>query len=141
MAATKGTPPKDDRRDMERHVRVEVACPDLSGYAAGNFGLPYVWSFASGRPGPHLLIQALTHGNEVCGAIAVDFLLRNGLRPTRGTLTFCFANVAAYTRFDPTKPYASRCVDEDFNRLWSRETLEGTRDSGELRRARELRPL
>ncbi len=26
--------------------------------------------FAAARPGPHVLVQALTHGNEVCGAIA-----------------------------------------------------------------------
>jgi len=120
---------------------VEVAPPDLSPYAAGNCGLPYVWSFASGRPGPHLLIQALTHGNEICGAIAIDYFLRRELRPACGTLTFCFANVAAYEHFDAREPYASRCVDEDYNRLWSSETLNGGRDSSELRRARELRPL
>jgi hypothetical protein len=56
-------------------------------------------------------------------------------------LSVVFANVAAYERFDPGDPFASRCVDEDFNRLWSAEVLDGSRDSAELKRARELRPL
>ena len=120
---------------------IDVAFPDLERYATGNAGLPYVWTFRSPRPGPHALVQALTHGNEVCGAIALDWALRKDVRPTRGTLTFVFANVSAYRRFDPADPFASRCVDEDFNRLWTADVLDGPRDSSELARARELRPL
>ena len=100
-----------------------------------------MWTFTSRRPGPHVLLQALTHGNEVCGAIALDWALREGLRPTRGTLSIVFANIAAYLRFDLTDPFASRCIDEDFNRLWTARVLDGPRDSSELRRARELRPV
>jgi predicted deacylase len=120
---------------------IEIAFPALSTYAAGNAGIPYAWTFAARRPGPHILVQALTHGNEVCGAIALDWMLRENLRPERGTLSLVFANVAAYERFDANDPYASRCVDEDFNRLWSAAVLDGPRASAELRRARELRPL
>jgi predicted deacylase len=120
---------------------IDVAFPDLDRHAPGNAGLPYVWTFAAPRRGPHVLVQALTHGNEVCGAIALDWALREALRPIRGTLTLVFANVAAYRRFDASDPFASRCIDEDFNRLWDAGVLEGPRDSVELRRARELRPL
>jgi predicted deacylase len=120
---------------------IEVAFPDLSRHAAGNSGMPYVWTFAAPHPGPHLLIQALTHGNEVCGAIALDRLLRDGIRPVRGTLSLVFANVDAYLRFDRARPFASRCVDEDFNRLWTREVLDSERVSNELARARALRAL
>jgi predicted deacylase len=120
---------------------IEIAFPDLGSYAAGNDGTPYVWTFASEDPGPHVLIQALTHGNEVCGAITLDWLLRERIRPLRGTLTLVFANVAAYLRFDRADPFASRCVDEDFNRLWTRDVLDGPRQSAELARARELRPI
>lgn len=120
---------------------IEVAFPDLEPHAAGNTGIPYVWTYASDRPGPHLLVQALTHGNEVCGAIALDWMLAQQVRPTRGMLTLAFANVAAYLRFDPADPFASRCIDEDFNRLWATEVLDGRRESAELKRARELRPL
>jgi predicted deacylase len=120
---------------------IDVAFPDLRPYATGNAGIPYAWSYASGDPGPHVLLQALTHGNEVCGAIALDWLLRERVRPMCGTLSIVFANVDAYLRFDPGDPFASRCVDEDFNRLWTPDVLDGSRDSIELRRARELRPL
>ena len=120
---------------------IEVDFPDLSPHAAGNTGIEYAWSFAARRAGPHVLLQALTHGNEVCGAIALDWMLREGLRPARGTLTLVFANVAAYQKFDRADPFASRCVDEDFNRLWSADVLDGARESAELKRARQLRPL
>src|SRR5215470_15377159 len=83
---------------------IDVVFPDLDRHASGNAGLPYVWTFAGARRGPHVLVQALTHGNEVCGAIALDWALRKALRPTRGTLTFVFANVAAYRRFDASDP-------------------------------------
>src|SRR5439155_21714770 len=89
---------------------IEVAFPSLAPYAAGNTGIPYVWTCAAVVSGPHVLIQALTHGNEVCGAIALDRFLREGLRPTRGTVSLVFANVAAYQRFDPSDPFASRCI-------------------------------
>ncbi|HET9762562.1 MAG TPA: succinylglutamate desuccinylase/aspartoacylase family protein [Casimicrobiaceae bacterium] len=120
---------------------IDVAFPDLGRHSEGNTGVAYAWTFDSGRPGPHLLLQALTHGNEVCGAVALDWALRERVRPTRGKLSMVFANVAAYQRFDRTDPFASRCVDEDFNRLWTPEVLDGPRDSVELRRARALRPL
>ena len=120
---------------------IEVAFPNLDRWAAGNAGIPYVTTFVSDTAGPHVLLQALTHGNEVCGAIALDWLLGEGFRPTRGTLTVCFANVAAYQNFDRAEPFASRCVDEDFNRLWTPDVLDGKRQTADLARARELRPL
>ncbi|HEX5628600.1 MAG TPA: succinylglutamate desuccinylase/aspartoacylase family protein, partial [Usitatibacteraceae bacterium] len=104
-------------------------------------GVDFVHTFESGRPGPHVMVNAITHGNEICGAIVVDRLLRLGLRPTRGTLTLSFANVDAFLRFDPRRPYATRFIDEDFNRVWNAQTLDGPRDSTELRRARAIRPF
>ena len=120
---------------------IEVPFPDIRRWAAGNTGVPYVWRFASDRPGPQVTVQALTHGNEVCGAIAVDDLLASGVRPLRGTLTLVFANAAAYQAFDPAEPFASRCVDEDFNRVWDPGVLAGPRQSAELARARALRSV
>jgi len=121
--------------------RIEVSFPDLGRWAAGNTGIPYVWTHVSNRAGPHVLLQALTHGNEVCGAIALDWLLGTGFRPLRGTLSVCFANIGAYLAFDAADPFASRCVDEDFNRLWTADVLDGPRKSADLDRARELRRL
>jgi predicted deacylase len=121
---------------------IEVDFPDISKHATGSSGIAYVHTFDSGKPGPHVMINALTHGNEVCGAIVVDALLRAGLRPRRGRLTLSFANVAAYQRFDPAQPDAARFVDQDFNRVWTAKVLDDTtRRSNELDRAREMRPV
>jgi predicted deacylase len=122
-------------------VKVELQAPDIEPYRASNTGTPFVHRLESGKPGPKVLVVALTHGNEICGAIALDRLLKMGVKPARGTLTLAFANIAAFSRFDPRNPFSSRFVDEDFNRVWNPETLSGPRDSVELRRARELRPF
>jgi succinylglutamate desuccinylase len=113
--------------------------PDISVYCAGNTGIDYVHTFISGIPGPHVCINALTHGNEICGAWAVDSLLRARVRPVCGTMSLSFANVAAFSRFSAETAEQARCVDEDFNRLWDKTTLDGQRQSVELERARELR--
>jgi predicted deacylase len=128
----------DPRTDSA--VAFEVEFPDLDRWATGNTGTPYVWTYPADRPGPHVWLQALTHGNEVCGAIALDWLLDAGVRPTHGTLSICFANVDAYHRFDHAEPFSSRYVDEDFNRLWDHEVLAGPRRTADLARARALRP-
>ena len=119
--------------------QIEIDFPDIERWSPGNTGMPYVWTFDSKVPGPHVAIQALTHGNEVCGAIALDFLLDAEVRPQRGRLSLCFANVAAFRMWNPGDPFKSRFVDEDFNRVWAAAALDSQRDSAELRRARELR--
>jgi predicted deacylase len=119
---------------------VELTPPDIRRWAQGNAGVPYLWRFDSGRPGPHAMVSAVVHGNEPCGAIALDRLLDAGFRPVAGAVSFLFANIAAYEAFDPDDPNASRWVDEDMNRVWGAEALDGPRDSVELRRAREIRP-
>ncbi len=120
---------------------IAVEFPDIEGWAHGNTGVAYLWSFDSGNPGLHVAIQALTHGNEVCGAIALDFLLKQQVRPLRGKLSLCFANTAAFAGWNPAEPFKSRFVDEDFNRVWAPAVLDGDRDTAELRRARVLRPF
>ncbi len=123
------------------HFPVEIAAPDITAWLAGNTGIAGVTSFAAAAPGPHVVLQALTHGNEIAGAIVLERLLRAGLRPARGRLSFAFANLDAFARFDPANPTASRFVDEDMNRLWDLPMLDGSRQSSELARARALRPL
>ncbi len=119
----------------------EVLPRDLSAYRAGNTGVPYVHRFHSGQPGPHVLVNALTHGNEFCGMVAACHLLDAGVRPLRGTLTISFANVAAYESFDTSKPFDSRQLVHNLNRIWSDAWLGGAEHSPELARARELRPV
>ena len=120
---------------------IEVMPRDLSAYRQGNVGVDFVHRFDSGVPGPHVLVNALTHGNEFCGMVAACHLLDTGVRPLRGTLTVSFANVAAYETFDLTKPFDSRQITHNFNRIWSEEWLDGTQDSVELRRARAMRAV
>ena len=123
---------------------IETEFPDIAPWAIGNTAYAHVWTYRAAEAGPHVCVNALVHGNEVCGAIAADWLLRElaaGLRPLRGALSVAFGNVDAYRSFDAKKPFDSRCVEEDFNRLWDEATLDGNRDSRELRRARELRPF
>lgn len=128
------------------HTETSLAQPldllpiDIAAYV-GNTGIPYVTTFDSGVPGPHLLINALTHGNEVCGAHALDYLFRNGVAPLCGRLSLSFANVAAYRTFDPANPGASRFLDEDFNRLWSQDVLDAPARSHERIRAAAMRSL
>jgi hypothetical protein len=52
---------------------VELTVPDISVYRSGNTGLDYVTTFDSEKPGPHVMVSAVTHGNELCGAITLDF--------------------------------------------------------------------
>jgi len=120
---------------------VELTAPDISAYAKSNIGVPYVWSFKGPEPGSHAMISAVVHGNEPCGALALERLLQQDFRPKRGTLTLAFMNIAAYEAFDPTDPNASRWIDEDFNRVWAKDVLDGERDSVELCRAREVREV
>ena len=126
---------------MNTAYSIELQAPDISRWKHGNTGTDYVWSFDSGRAGPHVMVQALTHGNEICGAIALDWLLRPNPSPMKGRLTLSFANVEAFARFDVADPDRSRYIDEDYNRVWADDSLFGSRDSIELRRARQLQPI
>jgi predicted deacylase len=132
-----------DGRGQQRlpHFAVRIAVPDLSPWLEGNTAIPGFSSFTGPEPGPHVALIALTHGNEIAGAIVLDALLRAGFRPSRGRLTMGFANLAAFARFDPEHPTASRFLDEDLNRLWEDSVLDGPRQSSELTRARQIRRL
>ena len=123
---------------------ITLQAPDITPWKEGNSGVPWVHVLQGATPGPRVMVQALTHGNEICGAIALCWLLKQvqqGWRPAAGALTLAFANVQAFARFNPADPYPSRCVDEDYNRVWADESLYGKRESVELRRARALRPF
>lgn len=120
---------------------VRLVPPDISPWLAGNTGVLGFTSLDSGQPGPHVALVALIHGNEVAGAIVLDAMLQRPVAPLRGRLTLGFANLDAFSRFDPRQPTASRFVDEDLNRVWDPAVLNGPRRSGEIDRAREMRPL
>lgn len=130
MSESPGQPEFDVRLDP----------PDLADWVAGNTGIPGVWTFELGQPGPHAAICALMHGNEYSGALILQRLLEEGVRPAIGRLSLAFLNLEAFGRFDPRRPTVSRFVDEDMNRVWDPQLLDGPRRTLELDRARALRP-
>ena len=140
-AANSSTKPPGEPASAQPQPKMEILPRDLSAYRKGNTGVDYVHRFESGKPGPHVLINALTHGNEFCGMVAATQLLDAGVRPLVGTLTVSFANVDAYETFDPAKPFDSRQLVHNLNRVWSSAWLDGPEASPELRRARALRPV
>lgn len=126
---------------LPANLQLEVLPRDLSAYRAGNTGVPYAYLFDSGQPGPRVAINALTHGNEFCGMVAVCAMLDAGLRPERGSLTLSFANVAAYESFNIKAPFDSRQLVHNLNRIWSDDELSGNEHSPEMDRAREMRTI
>jgi predicted deacylase len=123
------------------HFDVLINPPDLTPWLAGDQGIPGIITRDSGVPGPHVVLLSLMHGNEFAGAIVLDRLLRERLTPARGRISFAFVNLAAFERFDARTPTVSRFIDEDINRLWDEAVLSSPRQSIELNRAREIRPL
>src|SRR6201999_229787 len=83
---------KDTAMSREAYP-IEVEFPDIAQHEQSSSGIAYVHTFDSGMPGPHVMINALTHGNELCGAIAVDAPLAAGVRPAHGRLPLLFATV------------------------------------------------
>ncbi|NCT96632.1 MAG: succinylglutamate desuccinylase [Comamonadaceae bacterium] len=120
----------------------EISPPDMGPWLAGNTGTPGVWRWTASEPGRRVMVSALVHGNELCGAWAVRDLLASGLRPRRGTLTVALANLDAFARFNPQRPHVSRCVHTDMNRLWGDMPWrhDGTELASEHRRVLELQP-
>ena len=122
---------------MSDNPPIEFAFPELRQWEKG--AAPYIHVFESGAPGPTVMVCALTHGNEVSGAVVVDALLAKGLKPRKGTLILGFNNIDAYHSFDPRTPFKSRMIDEDFNRTWGR--LDQPANTAETRRAQVVKPF
>lgn len=120
---------------------VHLQPPDISVWAESPTGVSHVHEIDSGVSGPEVLVTALVHGNEYSGAWVLDAILRSGFGPRRGRVTVAFCNVRAFMAFNASEPDSSRFVDEDFNRVWSIDRLEGPLRSAELDRARELLPF
>ena len=84
---------------------IEIGVPDLGRHRLGNTDIPGVTSFAADRAGPHVVVTALVHGNELCGAWAILALLEREIRPRRGRLSLALVNLAAFDAF------FGRCFD------------------------------
>ncbi|MDX1738843.1 MAG: succinylglutamate desuccinylase/aspartoacylase family protein [Alphaproteobacteria bacterium] len=121
--------------------KIEITTPDIATYKRGNHAIDYIHQLVGKNEGPHIVITGLIHGNEICGAIALDHLLRQKLKIKAGILTLIFCNIGAFESFTTAAPYNSRYVEEDMNRIWTEDVLNGPRNSYELDRAREILPL
>jgi predicted deacylase len=118
----------------------ELTPPDLGRWRAGNTGVEGVWHFDADAPGRRVMLTALVHGNELCGAWALKELLEAGVRPECGSLTLAFCNLDAFDRFDADDSDASRFADEDMNRQWAPERLARAH-TRERQRAAALEPF
>lgn len=123
-----------------RDLVFELPKPELGGWREGNTGTEGVWTYSAHTSGPHVLVTALVHGNELCGAWALLYALQAGLRPRRGSLSLAFCNLAAFDSFDAQNADASRFLDEDLNRVWE-PGLPNRPPSREQKRAMELLPF
>ncbi|AVP56509.1 M14 family metallopeptidase [Pulveribacter suum] len=126
--------------DRTASLHWTLPAPELGAWRAGNTGTEGVWRFDSGLPGRHVMITALIHGNELCGAWALLGLLQAGVRPQRGALTLAFCNLAAFDRFDVAQPDTARFAEQDLNRQWTDARMQAG-DSLERRRAAALQPF
>lgn len=124
-----------------RYTNVEFEPPDISVYAEGNAGTSHAWRFEADTPGPDVVVLGVMHGNEIAGAVILDKLLKEGVVPVRGSVTFVFGNPEAYARFDPERPYLNRFVDVDINRVWGAELYDLADQRVEVVRSRTLRPV
>lgn len=83
---------------MAEEHPIEITPPEIASYRIGNTGVDYVHVLDSGKAGPNVMIQPLTHGNEFCGAIALDCLPCERVTPRAGRLTLAFAKLPACYR-------------------------------------------
>ena len=98
--------PTDDEYKFQRTYTDGPLFAPVTGYFTlnqGNTGIDYVHRFESGRPGPHVMINALTHGNEFCGMVAACHLLDTGVRPLIGTHDFSTFRAAHCQAKSPVK--------------------------------------
>jgi hypothetical protein len=78
--------------------------PDISPYREGNRGVDHVHVLESGRPGPRVLVQALTHGNEICGALALNGC-SSRVCPGHRAADAGLCQRRGLRRFDPEAPH------------------------------------
>jgi hypothetical protein len=122
-------------------VTVELQAPDLEPYRASNTGTPFVHRLDSGKPGPKVLVVALTPRQRNLRRDRARSLPENGRASHARNLTLAFANVAAFgasIRRIPS-PRASSTRTSTASGRARRSRARAT--ASELRRARELLPF
>ena len=121
----------------------------MQALAGGCDGVPHAARLTSGAPGPHVLVNAMSHGNEPCGLAALRLILDNAGALCRGSVTLVLANPAAALapgtgggnvrggddpcRSDPSGPRAVAAV-----RSVPLQPADGAGDPGDLPGIQEL---
>lgn len=119
-----------------------ISLPPPERLAGSNCGSAGVWRFEGAAPGPAVVITALVHGNEICGAFAIDRVLAEPPELGCGSLTLVCCNLEAYSRITDATKSKCRLVDEDLNRVWGRVDVPASgAETHEMRRAREVLPF
>jgi predicted deacylase len=121
--------------------RIEIQPPDIKPYRKGNAGVDYVHVLDSGKPGPNVMVQALTHGNEFCGAIALDYLFKQQIKAGQGQAGAGIRQRRCLRALRLRRPGPLALHRRGLQPRLGRRVILGKRDSAELRRARELRPF
>ena len=112
---------------------------DITDLAGAYRGAAFVHGFEASTPGPTVVVNALTHGNERCGIAAARWAMEAAPRLACGKLIVVLANHRAYRAHDRVDPRSGRIVDRDLNRIW--DELDRSSSAWEIERARELAPI
>jgi predicted deacylase len=116
----------------------------MQALSEGCDGVSHVLRLVSGAPGPHVLVNAMSHGNEPCGLAALRLILDHAAALCRGSITLVLANPAAALAPATGGGLGRRSLERDFNRLWAEAEASVRADgpeSAELARARALLPI
>lgn len=124
-----------------------VLADPLSGYAPPTMpfapGVHFLeptiplYVYEADEPGPSALIQAGIHGDEIAGVHALQEMLEDGLRPTRGRLLVCpVMNPRAYRArqraavdgLDLNRMFPGDAASEDWERRLARKFMDLVED-------------
>jgi predicted deacylase len=117
---------------MSENPPIEFPFPELRRWEKGD--APYIHVKDSGKPGPTVLVAALTHGNGV-GRGRVDALWQRASNARHADLFL--QQHRGLSQLRRQTPFKSRLVDEDFNRTWGR--LDQPATTAETRRAQVVK--
>jgi hypothetical protein len=97
--------------------RVRLCAPDIAQWAAGNIGIAGITTLDSQRPGPHVALLSLMHGNELAGAIGRPPLVVADKGHVNGR------RLIDYPRFSSPETPCSACLVEA-GQHWEQTTVD-----------------
>lgn len=116
-------------------------------------GIKGITCLDHGNPGPTVAIFGVTHGNEISGFEALEFLMEDmelAKREIHGKILLIVHNLKAYQGYRSAvednislKNIDFRCIDINLNRVFLDEFLDDPKhqDAYEIQRAKEIRKI